>query len=63
MPSIPFFLFIVFLVLKLTGTISWSWVWVTSPIWIALIPTVIVLVVLLCVGGLAGLSAVLFRKF
>ena len=27
-------LFIVFLVLKLCGTIDWSWWWVTSPIWI-----------------------------
>lgn len=27
-------LFIVFLVLKLTGTINWSWLWVLSPIWI-----------------------------
>jgi len=29
-------LFIVFLVLKLTGTIDWSWWWVTSPLWIPL---------------------------
>ena len=26
-------LFIVFLVLKLTGVISWSWWWVTAPLW------------------------------
>ena len=26
-------LFLVFLVLKLTGTISWSWWWVTCPLW------------------------------
>jgi hypothetical protein len=28
-----FVVFIVFLVLKLTGTISWSWWWVTAPLW------------------------------
>lgn len=28
-------LFVVFLVLKLTGNIDWSWWWVTSPLWIA----------------------------
>jgi hypothetical protein len=33
--------FIVFLVLKLTGHINWSWWWVTSPLWI---PIVLVLV-------------------
>lgn len=27
-------LFVIFLVLKLTGLIAWSWWWVTSPIWI-----------------------------
>jgi len=26
-------LFIVFLVLKLTGAIAWSWWWVTAPLW------------------------------
>lgn len=26
-------LFIVFLVLKLTGFITWSWWWVTIPLW------------------------------
>ena len=26
-------LFIVFLVLKLTDTIDWSWWWVTLPLW------------------------------
>ena len=27
-------LFIVFLILKLTGVIAWSWWWVTAPLWI-----------------------------
>ena len=27
-------LLIVFVILKLTGLINWSWVWVLSPIWI-----------------------------
>jgi len=27
-------LFVVFLVLKLVGVITWSWWWVTSPLWI-----------------------------
>jgi hypothetical protein len=27
-------LFIVFLVLKLTDNIDWSWLWVSSPLWI-----------------------------
>jgi len=27
-------LFLIFLILKLTGNIDWSWWWVTSPLWI-----------------------------
>ena len=27
-------LFVVFLILKLTGDIDWSWWWVASPLWI-----------------------------
>lgn len=34
---------IAFIVLKLIGTISWSWWWVLSPIWIE-----ILLIVLAC---------------
>lgn len=26
--------FLIFLILKLTGVIAWSWLWVTSPLWI-----------------------------
>lgn len=32
--SLPVVVFIVFLTLKLAGVISWSWWWVTSPLWI-----------------------------
>ena len=38
-------LFIVFLILKLCGTITWSWWWVTAPLWIP-ISWVVFLVIL-----------------
>ena len=31
-----FLLFAIFLVLKLTGYIGWSWWWITAPLWIPL---------------------------
>lgn len=34
-PGILTVLFVIFLVLKLTGTITWSWWYVTLPLWIA----------------------------
>jgi len=30
-------LFVVFLTLKLCDKIDWSWLWVTSPLWIPLV--------------------------
>lgn len=36
-------LFLVFLVLKLTGYIDWSWWWVTAPLWIPLSILIIIL--------------------
>lgn len=35
---------LIFITLKLTGYITWSWVWVLSPIWI---PFVLVIAILL----------------
>jgi len=34
--GIPSVLFLIFLVLKLTDNVTWSWWWVTSPLWIYL---------------------------
>lgn len=40
-------LFIVFLVLKLTGQITWSWWWVTAPIWIPFSISLVFLMIIL----------------
>jgi hypothetical protein len=44
-------LFVVFLVLKLTGNIDWSWWWVTSPLWIpiALLGSIFIVVVFIII--------------
>ena len=41
---------IVFIVLKLTGVIDWSWVWVLVPIWIGAIIAVVLLIVLVIIA-------------
>ena len=43
---------LLFIALKLTGTIHWSWLWVLAPFWV---PWAIVLVVL---GAIAILTAI-----
>lgn len=45
---------IVFVVLKLTHNIDWSWWWVLSPLWISAGFVVAVLVVVLLVSALVG---------
>ena len=45
--SILTILFVVFLVLKLTGNINWSWWWVTSPLWIPVAAVFILIVIAL----------------
>lgn len=37
---------IVFIVLKLIGVISWSWVWVLSPLWISLVITLVIVLLI-----------------
>lgn len=58
--SFPFFtvLFFVFLILKLTNVITWSWWWVTAPLWggIALFIGVFLLIFLI-----VGLAKLLIR--
>lgn len=36
---------IAFIVLKLCGVISWSWLWVLSPIWITWLLVLIIIVI------------------
>lgn len=40
---------IVFIVLKLTKVIDWSWVWVLAPAWISLLLVVIIVVVVILI--------------
>lgn len=36
---------IVFIVLKLTKVISWSWLWVLSPLWISLVIGILLIII------------------
>ena len=41
---------IVFIVLKLCKVISWSWLWVLSPLWIAAILVVVAIIIGIIIG-------------
>lgn len=40
-------LFLIFLTLKLTNHIDWSWWWVFSPLWIPLVITLMILILVI----------------
>ena len=44
---------ILFIALKLTGYITWSWLWVLAPIWI---PFIIVVFILIIAGIVIALN-------
>lgn len=46
---------IVFITLKLTHFIDWSWWWVLSPIWISVVATIAVLLIGLAIIGIIEL--------
>lgn len=48
-------LFLIFLVLKLTNTIDWSWWWITAPLWIPFCLVMIVFVIVLSLAMIASL--------
>jgi len=47
-------LFLIFLVLKLTGLIAWSWWWVFAPLWGPLVPIALVFLWILCARIVSG---------
>jgi hypothetical protein len=48
--------FIVFLVLKLTGVITWSWWWITAPIWAGFVLVGGILLLIVLVGFMVFLT-------
>lgn len=50
-------LFLVFLVLKLTGVIDWSWWLVTSPLWITAALAVVITLIVIIVVTISAMHA------
>jgi len=44
---------ILFIGLKLTGYITWSWIWVLAPIWISIIVVVIIFIIIAIIAVLS----------
>lgn len=48
--GIGMILFLIFMTLKLTGFINWSWWWVTAPLWIPISAAILIAGVALLVA-------------
>jgi protein-S-isoprenylcysteine O-methyltransferase Ste14 len=57
--SLPTLLLIIFLILKLTHVIDWSWLWVLSPLWIpaSLVVLFFIIIGIILLAALIGLTS------
>lgn len=51
---LPTLLLVLFIGLKLTGHIAWSWWWVMSPLWIPFVIVLVITPVILVIVWIAG---------
>ena len=54
---------ILFITLKLTNVIAWSWFWVLSPLWIGFTATFGILFIVVIVYALCGCSGVNHKRY
>lgn len=47
----PGLLTLIFITLKLTDYIDWSWVWVLSPLWISILLAIVIGILIVSMGG------------
>ncbi len=45
---------VVFIALKLTGNITWPWIWVLSPLWISFLLGITILAIVALIACWAG---------
>lgn len=62
LPSIGIILTIVFVVLKLTGNITWAWIWVLSPLWISILATIAILAIFAVIVAAVAVIASIANK-
>ena len=62
MPALPMLLGLLFVGLKLTGHIDWSWFWVTCPWWFGLALVLVAFVIFSFAKGFDGLASLLHSR-
>lgn len=60
--SLPTVLTLIFVVLRLMNVITWSWMWVLSPLWISMALIILILLISLIVVSIASLIVYIKQK-
>lgn len=55
-------LFLIFLVLKLTHFIAWSWWWITAPLWAGLAIFLVIMLGAVLIGLIAASVGTIFDR-
>lgn len=53
---------IAFIVLKLTGFIAWSWIWVLAPLWIGLVVWITIMIIMIWLASGANYKLNIKKK-
>lgn len=61
--SLSMIVFIIFLVLKLTDNIDWSWAWVTSPLWLPILSVIVALIFVFTLSIIVAFISGIFELF
>lgn len=62
--GLGFIVSLVFMILKLTGVITWSWFWVAFPLMVGVALTLVVLIVVLLIALVACIvTAIICSRF
>jgi hypothetical protein len=61
--SLSMIVFIIFLVLKLTDKIDWSWIWVASPLWLPILSVVVALIFVFILSIFIAFISGIFELF
>lgn len=56
-------LFLIFLVLKLCNVISWSWWWVTAPLWVPIALFIAICLIVFLVGFSIGVVRSIIKVY
>ena len=60
---VGFILTVIFVILKLTGAVHWSWLWVLCPLWIPIAFWLAILISVFAIGIFSFIAVIVLKLF